>query len=306
MTWAALILIAALVGGGWLWAPDKERAELEARYAGPPSIFIEVEGLRLHVRDTGPVNRPDAPVLILLHGFASSLHIWEPWAQALESDFRVIRFDLPGSGLTGADPTGDYSDERAIQIIGALMDRLGVAHATFIGHSMGGRIAWRFAAAQPQRVDKLVLLAPDGYASPGFEYGKPPAVPLFAQLMRWLLPKAVLRKSLEPAYADAAQMTDERVDRTYDMLLAPQVREALLARMAQLNLQEPTPFLRRIQAPTLLLWGDKDAMIPPANAQDYLRALPHARLLLLPGVGHLPQEEAPAAALPALRQFLAE
>ncbi len=309
MTMAALILIAALLGGGWLWAPDKDRAELEARYAGPPSTFVEVQGLRLHVRDSGPSDkpgRPDAPVLILLHGFASSLHIWEPWAQALEKDWRVIRLDLPGSGLTGADPTGDYGDLRAVQVISALMDRLGVARATFIGHSMGGRIAWRFAVEAPQRVDKLVLLAPDGYASPGFEYDKPPDIPVAAQLMRWFLPKAVLRKGLAPAYADPAQMTDERVDRYYDMLLAPQVRKALLERMAQLRLPEPTPLLRRIQAPTLLIWGDKDALIPPANAQDYLRALPHARLLLLPGVGHLPQEEAPAAALPALRQFLAE
>lgn len=307
MALATVLLLAALLGGGsWLWTPDKDRAELEARYAPPPSRFVEAAGLRLHVRDTGPEG---APVLLLLHGFGSSLHTWEPWAQVLQTHWRVIRFDLPGAGLTGADPRGDYGDLRGVQVIAALMDRLGVTRATLIGHSMGGRLAWRFAAEMPQRVDKLVLVAPDGFASPGFEYGRPPAVPAAARLMRYMLPRAVLKMSLAPAYADPAAMTPALVDRYHDLMLAPGVRTALLARMEQMALQEPTPFLQRITAPTLLIWGSADAMIPPANAEDYLRTLPaatRARLVTLPGVGHLPQEEAPAAALPPLERFLAE
>ena len=79
---------------------------------------------------------------------------------------------------------------------------------------------------------------------------------------------------------------------------------ALIARMEQLVLQEPTPWLQRITAPTLLRWGEQDAMIPLTNAQDYLRAMPKARLIALPGVGHLPHEEAPAASLPVVVDFL--
>jgi len=298
---AALLLIVALAG--WLWTPDLDRAELEARYATAPSQFVEVAGLRLHLRDTGP---KAAPALILLHGFGSSLHVWEPWAQGLESDNRVIRYDQPGAGLTGADPTGDYSDERGMAVLLALMDRLGIARATVVGHSMGGRLAWRFAAEHPERVAKLVLVAPDGFASPGFEYGKAPAVPAVARLMPWVLPKPVLRMSLEPAYAEPAAMTDELVTRYDELMRAPGVRRAVLARMEQMNLQDPVPFLRRIEAPTLLIWGGRDAMIPIAHAADYLRALPHARRVTVPGAGHLPQEEAPAAALPELRAFLRE
>jgi pimeloyl-ACP methyl ester carboxylesterase len=301
MTLVALILIAALVGGGWLWTPDKARALLEAQYAPAPSQFLDVLGVRLHVRDTGP---RDAPALVLLHGFGSSLHTWEPWAQALEGRFRVIRLDLPGAGLTGADPSGDYSDGRGVQILGALMDRLGVTRATCIGHSMGGRLAWRFAADHPERMDRLVLLAPDGFASPGFEYGKAPDVTLPVRAMQFILPKALLRMSLEPAYADPARISPQIIDRYYDMMLAPQVRPALIARMQQLVLQEPTPWLQRITAPTLLLWGEKDAMIPVANAQDYLRAIRGSRLVVLPGLGHLPHEEAPETSMPALRSFL--
>ena len=303
MSVTLLVLIAALLGGGWLWAPDRDRAQLEAQYAAPPSQFVNVAGLRLHVRDTGAT---DAPVLILLHGFGASLHTWEPWAQALSLDFRVIRFDLAGAGLTGADPTGDYSDERSVQIIAALMEQRGIPHATLIGHSMGGRMAWRFAAAQPRRVDKLVLIAPDGFASAGFEYGKAPEVTFAVKAMRYMLPKALVRASLAPAYADPAKMTDDIVTRYHDMLLAPQVRPALIARMQQLVLRDPVPMLQDIAAQTLLLWGEKDALIPPAHAQDYVHNMRHAKLVLLPGVGHLPHEESPAPSLVALRAFLAE
>ncbi len=302
----ALILVLALLGGGWLWTPDKDRAALEAQYAAPPSRFVDAAGLRVHLRDSGePAGRKDATVLLMLHGFGASLQTWDAWAGALQGQARVLRIDLPGAGLTGPDPTGDYSDERGIAVLTALLDGLGVARATLVGHSMGGRLAWRFAAEYPQRVDKLVLVAPDGFASPGFEYGKPPDVGATVELMRYVLPAFLVRQGLKPAFADPALVTDEMVSRYHDMVLAPGVRGALIERMKQMRLQEPTPFLQRIRAPVLLLWGEHDAMIPVTNAQDYLKVMPQARLVSLPDVGHLPQEESPAKALPALTAFLA-
>ena len=303
----ALVLLLALLGGGWLYTPDKPRAELEALYASPGSEFTEVMGLRLHLRDSAPGDTSGRPVVLMLHGFGGSLHSFEPWAEGLAATHRVIRIDLPGAGLTGADPSGDYSDERGIELLAALLTQRGVARATVLGHSMGGRLAWRFAEAQPARVHKLVLVAPDGFASPGFEYGKAPDVGLLARAMTFALPRAVLRMSLAPAYAQPeVVMTDALVQRYHDLMRAPGVRPAILARLAQLNLLPPEPLLRRIAAPTLLVWGDKDQMIPIANAQDYLKALPNARLVVLPGVGHVPHEEAPAAGLAALQAFLAE
>lgn len=294
----ALLLVLAI---GWLWTPDIDRATLEARYARGPADFTEVAGIRLHLRDSGA---KDAPALVLLHGFGGSLHGWEAWAQALSADYRVIRYDQPGAGLSAPDPTGDYSDERALQVLAALMDKLGLARATIVGHSMGGRMAWRFAAAQPQRVDKLVLVAPDGFASPGFEYGKAPEAGPMVQAMRYTLPKPLVGMSLKPAYADPSVMTDELLTRYHQLLLAPGTRDAMIRRTEQLVLVPPPPILATIQAPTLLLWGAQDAMIPATNAADYLRAMPNARLVTLPGVGHLPQEEAPQASVAALQAFL--
>ena len=181
---------------------------------------------------------------------------------------------------------------------------LGLSKAGVIGNSIGGRIAWNFAAQYPARVDKLVLVAPDGYASPGFEYGKAPAVPALLGAMRYVLPKSILLMNLAPAYANQAVLSEAMLARYHDMLLLPGVHVAMLSRMQQTVLRDPLPSLQKIQAPTLLLWGEKDAMIPFANAQDYLRALPNSRLVSLPNVGHLPQEEAAAEALAPVITFL--
>jgi len=295
--------VLLLLAGAWAYTPDRPRAALEAAYAAPPSQFRQVLGLRVHLRDTGPRG---GPAVLLLHGFGSSLQTWEEWAATLSGRYRVIRLDLPGFGLTGADPSGDYTDERSIAVLAALLDQLGVERAMVIGSSMGGRLAWRFAAALPARVTKLVLMAPDGFASPGSEYGKRTEVPLLMQAMRWVLPAPLLRANLAPSYADPARMTGPVFDRYADMLLAPGVRKAILARMEQHALVDPVPLLRGLAMPILLLWGAEDRMIPAAHAADWQAVLPAARLVTLPGVGHVPMEEAPAAALAPVAAFLAE
>lgn len=303
-TIAIVVVAAAILGtAAWLYTPDRPRAALEQKYALPPSTFLDVAGLRMHVRDTGP---RDAPAIILLHGFGASLHTWEDWARVLDAEYRVIRFDLPGFALTGPDPTGDYSDARSVAVLLALMDRLGIMRATIVGNSMGGRIAWTFAATHPDRTAKLVLMAPDGFASPGLSYGVAPAVPLMMRALPYVLPTPLLRATLTPAYADASVMTDDLVAQYRDMMLAPGVRRAIIDRLPQTVLARPKPLLHRINAPTLLLWGEKDRMIPVANAAAYLREIPGARLVTFADLGHLPHEEAPGRSLQALRALLAE
>ena len=295
------MLLACALLAFWLWTPDKPRSLLESRYLAAPGDMIQLGAWRLHVRDTGPRT---APAVILIHGFGASLHTWEPWAQGLGAEHRVIRFDLPGSGLSAPDPAGDYSDARSLELLIALMDRLGLERASIVGHSIGGRIAWTFAARHPERVSKLVLVAPDGFASPGFEYGKPPEVPSVLTLMRHVLPKPLLRMNLLPAYADPNALTDALTTRYHDLMLAPGARDAMLARMQQTVLVDPLPLLKTIRAPTLLVWGERDAMIPFANSADHLKAILDARLVAVPAVGHLPQEEAAAASLAPVMAFL--
>ncbi len=309
----------------WLWTPDVQRATLEARYLAAPADLRQVGPWQLHVRDSGPPGAQqrtaqsaaqsvpsgtasgapsDAPAVVLLHGFGSSLQTWDAWAQGLAATQRVVRIDLPGSGLSPPDPAHDYRDERSLQMLIALLDDLGLPRASLVGHSMGGRIAWTFAAKFPERTDKLVLVAPDGFASFGFEYGQPMDVPATLGLMRHVLPKPLLRMNLKAAYAQPESLSDAVTTRYHDLILAPGARQAMLDRLAQTVLQEPGPLLRQIRAPTLLVWGEADAMIPVSNARDYLQALPGSRLVSWPQVGHLPQEEAAQLSLKAVMDFL--
>ena len=296
---AALLLLAIAALALWLYAPDQPRAALEAAY---PGEYRTVAGLRARFMDTGP---KDAPALILLHGFGASLDTWEPWAKVLSARYRVIRLDLPGFGLTGPDPTGDYSDARTLAVIASLMDQLGVQNAGFIGNSLGGRFAWEFAVRYPARVTRLVLISPDGFASPGFKYGKAPEVPLMLEAMPWVGPRSLVRANLAPAYANEKALTEQALDRYRDMLLAPGVRRAILDRTRQTVLTDPSERLKSIAAPTLLLWGEKDAMIPVSNAADYQRLMPNATLVRLPRLGHVPFEEDPVRALVPVEKFLA-
>ena len=294
-------LLALFALAWWLWTPDKPRTFLESKYLAAPGDMLQVADWRLHVRESGP---KDAPAVLLLHGFGASLHTWDAWAQGLTASHRVIRIDLPGSGLSEPDPAGSYTDARSIQMLVALMDELGLDRASVVGHSIGGRIAWTFAALHPERIDRLVLVAPDGFASPGFEYGQPAEVPAALGLMRYALPKALLRMNLKPAYGNPDFLTDALTTRYHDLMLAPGARDAMFKRLQQTTLTDPVPVLASIRAPTLLLWGEADAMIPFANAKDYQKALPGSRLVSFAGVGHLPQEEAASASLQAVQAFL--
>ncbi|MBB4198238.1 pimeloyl-ACP methyl ester carboxylesterase [Rhodoblastus sphagnicola] len=294
-----LVGVMALAAG--LYTPDKPRAQLEADYATPPSKFVWAGGMRLHVRETGPAA---GPAVIMLHGFGSSLFTWEAWSAGLSDAYRVIRFDLPGFGLTGPDPTGDYSDARGLQVLTALMEVLSVETAALIGNSLGGKWAWMFAAENPRCVSKLILVAPDGFATSLFRYGQKNKAPLVARLLPYALPNFLVRRILAAAFGDPAALTNAMIERYRDMMRAPGNRGATLARMEQIDVERPDALLAAIKAPTLLVWGDKDMLIPIGNLSHYLALIPGGRSVVFPDLGHLPQEEAPVQSLAPVRAFL--
>ena len=292
--------ILAIVMYG-LWTPDLERAELEKRYVASSPQMLDVNGLKVHYKETGP---QAAPALLLMHGFGSSLQAWDDWSLKLEQKYRVIRLDLPGFGLTGASPANDYSEEKDLAILTHFADKLGLEKFSIIGHSMGGKMAWTLAATQPERVQALVLMAPDGFPEAKDIGTKPYEVPAVMGLIKYFLPKYLVRKSIEPAFAEADALSDARVNRYYDMLRAPGVRAAILERSNQTIYTDPVPRLKAIKAPTLLIWGEQDQMIPSTNAKSYASVLSNSTTVLVPKLGHLLQEEQPEKGLTAVMQFL--
>ncbi|RZL39774.1 MAG: alpha/beta fold hydrolase [Rubrivivax sp.] len=285
-------------------APDRSLESLVPRWAPPPSDFVELDGLLVHFRDQGPTSDP-LP-LVLIHGTGASLHTWEAWATELAPTRRVISFDLPGFGLTGPNAEGDYRDARYVAFVRQLLTRLGVGRAIVAGNSLGGEIAWQLALADPARVAGLVLIDAAGHAFEpeslplGFRVAR---TPVLREFMRWVLPRRAIEASVVDVYGDPTRVTSALVDRYYELTLREGNRVALMQRMDQLA-PGPVERLPEIKVPTLILWGGKDRLIPPRWGEAFRQAIPGSRLVVFPNLGHVPQEENPAATLAALRDWL--
>lgn len=308
-----LVLAGALFFGAIglvaTWAPDVPVDSLKARWARPPSRFIEVNGLQVHLRDEGPHDDP-API-VLLHGTSASLHTWEGWAQALRDKRRVIRFDLPGFALTGPNRETDYSTQAYVAFVRAVMDQLAVRRFVIGGNSLGGQIAWSVAAAMPERVDKLILVDASGY--PPESLATPPSLPLgfrialtpgLRVLTQYTLPRGIVASSVRDVYGDPSKVTPELVDLYADMTLRAGNRQALGRRLGQ-GYTGDVSKLKDIQAPTLVMWGGRDRLAPIEMAHRFARDIPGARLVVFEDLGHVPQEEDPARTVAEVKRFLA-
>ena len=304
-----LLVLGLSVAGfiGLNWAPDRPVEELKARWAPAPSQFIELMGMQVHLRDEGP--RDDAEPLLLLHGTSASLHTWEGWVTDLKRTRRVISVDLPGFGLTGPFPDGDYRIAHYTAFLDALLDRLQVPPVVVAGNSFGGQLAWELAVARPARVSRLILVDAAGYPRQsssvpiGFRLAQ---VPALAPLMARLLPRRMIESSVQNVYGDPTRVTDELVERYYQLTLRAGNRQALVQRFQQAPAGDGQALIRQVRQPTLILWGGRDGLIAPANAERFKADIAGSRLVIFEQLGHVPQEEDPALTLPVVQGFLAE
>ena len=302
-----LLALALLAGAGiaLTWSPDLPVSALAQRWAPAPSAFIEVGGLNVHYRDEGP--RDDPAPIVLLHGTSSSLHTWDGWAETLRAKRRVVRFDLPGFGLTGPNATGDYSDAAYVGFVLQMLDALKLARVVLGGNSLGGAIAWQTAVAAPERVVQLILVDAGGYAFEatsvpiGFRIAR---MPWLRGLMRHVLPRSVVESSVRNVYGDPNRVTPDLVDRYVAMTLRTGNRDALAQRMAQMSWGQNLGGLRTLTQRTLILWGGRDRLIPPAHAQQFARDIPGSTMVVFNELGHVPHEEDPQRTVLAVQRFL--
>ena len=287
------------------WAPDRPVGELKARWAPPPSQFVDIAGMSVHLRDEG--RRDDPEPILLLHGTSASLHTWEGWVKELAPQRRVISLDLPGFGLTGPFPNGDYRVEHYTAFLLALLDHLQVKRVVLVGNSFGGQLAWRFALAHPERSARLVLVDAAGYPRNaesvpiGFRLA---GIPALAPLMSRLLPRSMIESSVRNVYGDPDKVDDELVERYYQLTLREGNRQALRQRFAQAPSGELHERIGELQLPTLIIWGARDRLIPPDNAERFAADIAGSQRVLFDDLGHVPQEEDAQRTVAVLIAFL--
>lgn len=300
-----LLLISLVAAVAWNWAPDRSLADLKPRWALPPSEFLAIDGMLVHLRDQGP--RDDPAPIVLLHGTSASLHTWEGWVTSLQAKRRVISLDLPGFGLTGPFPDGDYRMSHYSAFLAHVLDQLQVPRAVVAGNSFGGQLAWQFALDHPQRVERLVLVDSAGYPRNatsipiGFRLAQ---IPALAPLMANLLPRQMIEASIRNVYGDPSKVSDELIDRYYELTLRAGNREALRQRFIQAEAGQGFTRIAELKVPTLIIWGGRDELIPPDNAERFKRDIQGSCLVLFDDLGHVPQEEDPARTVAVLMGFL--
>ena len=299
----ALLVISVIA----VWAPDRPVEDLTSRWAPPPSQFVAVDGMSVHLRDEGP--RDDSEPIILLHGTGASLHTWDAWAQALKDKHRVVRVDLPGFGLTGPTTDGNYQMSAYTHFMRSLMDTLQIKRAVLAGNSFGGDVSWQTAVAYPDRVSRLILVDSSGYATTAASVPiafKLAQMPVLSRLLGNILPRRVVESSVRNVYADPAKVTPELVDRYYDLALRAGNRKAITARFAQNKPGQNESAIKQVKVPTLIIWGALDRLITPDNAAKFHRDIAGSQLIVFEKLGHVGHEEDPVATVAAVQTFLGQ
>lgn len=284
--------------------PDIPVDRLMEEYAGEPSQFVEVGGLAVHYRDEGA----GEPV-VLLHGALSSLHTWDGWTSELSNEYRVIRLDLPGYGLTGPNSDGVYGFDYYVEFLAGFLDALGIERASIAGNSLGGGITWAFAAQYPERVDKIILLNAAGFISETDEISLSRLLrsPLLRTAARYITPRFLVASFVRQVYGDPGKIDDDTVTRYYRLLRREGNRDTLLAfggSAASYSGMDIRQALASISAPALILWGDEDSWIPVDNAYLFKESLPGSTLIVYEGAGHVPMEEIPLETVRDVITFL--
>ena len=302
-----LTLVAAAAAVAAAWAPDRSVASLTARWAPPPSQFIEVDGLSMHVRDVGP--RDDEAPIVLLHGTSASLHTWDGWVAELSKTRRVVTLDLPGFGLTGAMRDDDVEVPRTLELLHALFTKLGLTKLVLGGNSYGGQLAWSYAVAHPGEVTRLILVDAAGYprAAKSVPLGfRLAAMPGINVLMEKLLPRGVVEQSVRNVYGDPSKVTPALVDRYFELTLREGNRHAVGLRMKHFGVPPDSAPLKTLRVPTLILWGAKDQLIPLELGRRFAADIAGSRLVVFENLGHVPQEEEPAATVAEVQRWVAQ
>ncbi|MDI1323258.1 MAG: alpha/beta hydrolase [Algoriphagus sp.] len=295
-----------------LFRGDIPKEEIDEKYFTPQSHYIEVDGINVHVRFMG-----EGDPIFLLHGSFSSLHTWDAWQRELSPYFLTISLDFPGHGLTGPDPEKRYNTAEYADLVLRLAEKLNLEKFHLAGNSMGGAVALQIASNRPDKVLTLNLV--DAAGAPGPEVRtldstatqtrgggawifKLAANPVFSKVLLKCTPKFLFAMNMKQVYGDPEKVTDQDIERYYELMLREGNRQATLDRLSTPRSMKVD--FDRLTMPTLILWGGKDTWIPVSQAYILEKAIPGANLVVFENAGHVPMEEIPTESVAEYLSFL--
>jgi pimeloyl-ACP methyl ester carboxylesterase len=274
------------------------KEDVDWQSADRPGQLIDIDGYSVHYVDQGA-----GPAIVLIHGFGGHTYSYRHLIPNFARDHRVIAVDLKGYGYSERNASAGLSRSAQVAMLAALIKKLGVERATFVGHSMGGGIAQRFAIAHPEMVDALVLVAsvsgedvmPRRAMPPG------PLVKLVVPVMAQFAASRMLRGS----FYDPATLTDDVRDAYMGPVRIKGSMDGLVAIMRD-GASDPPIDISTITQPVLLLYGAHDKIVPIEVGQRIRDRITQARMVIVEKAGHLLLEEQPEECVRAIRAFLSE
>ncbi|WP_262689512.1 alpha/beta fold hydrolase [Kordiimonas aestuarii] len=304
----AIVLMAAIYR---VWTPDIPHDVLAEKYATGASDFLDLpSGARAHFRMRGNF---EGRTLVLLHGSNASLHTWEPWVDALETDFFIVTVDLPGHGLTGKTPNEDYTYNGMVTFVDEFVSTLNLHHFVLGGNSMGGGVTLAYALRYAEKLDGLVLVDAAGIApseDTKIKVDRPMAFKLAGHwysdwILKNITPRSMVEEGLKKCFSDDTNVTERKIDLYWELARHPGNREATGKRFAWYREGRSSLLIDTITLPALILWGEDDRLIPVETGTLMHEKLVNSELITYPDVGHLPMEEISAISATAVRSFLA-
>ncbi|MDX6611753.1 MAG: hypothetical protein QOD75_939 [Blastocatellia bacterium] len=301
----ALIVIVAIALTVFWFARPADLVFEEVRASVPhaeDSRFADIDGVRIHYQEKG-----SGTPLVLLHGFTSSTYSWKDVFEPLARNFRVIAVDLKGFGFS-AKPDGDYSRRAQAILVAHLLDYLKVERAWFCGNSMGGEVSLNIALVYPERVAGLILIDSSGVQVDGAGSLAPRylLIPVVGQVLTALALTSdkLVRTGLLKSFYDDAKVTNERVAYYHRPLQTRGGQLAALRGRAQAAAFPVEQDLGKVNAPTLIIWGAEDELIPIAAGRKLNSLIKGSRLVTLEKCGHVPQEEMPERVANEIAAFI--
>jgi pimeloyl-ACP methyl ester carboxylesterase len=301
------LLITGFFISGLFVVSDLPRSQVADKYSNQNSMFITLEnGSTVHIRDEG---NPDGEVLILLHGFGMSLHVWEKWVAELGDTYRLVSFDWPGHGLSTPVRDDDYSRNAMTSYLTNVLDWMNIDKFVLVGHAMGGGIAMNYIVDNPKKVQALVLIGASGLKIDRSDEAprimKMTKYPGMSTALRYITPYETLKNTVIRTYGSESFVNKELVDRYYELMVNSTNREIYIKQIKQMSLDEPLDaHIGRLNHPTLLIWGEEDEIVGLKYAKRLRSIILSARLVSYQGVGHLPMDVLPKVTAKDLTIFL--
>ena len=295
---AAVIAVLAVLLGVNALVVD---SETKPAHADIGRIVDLPHGDDLQVREDGPRS---APAIVLLHGFASSLHWWDAITPALAAHYHVIRFDLLGNG-SSAKPSGGYSMEHEAQLVDEALTRLGIHRAVIVGHSMGGLVATALATRDRSLVAGIMLIDSPVNAHAGSLpfIARLGFVPLLGPATRMVATNGMVEQGLKAAFAPGFKVPHQFVSDFWKMTYTSYVSTDSESR-AYLEHESLDRRLAALGLPVLALYGTRDKLVSPASERNYAN-VPGAQIVAIAGSGHSPMVENPYATSKLILAFAA-